>query len=618
MFKINKRNTMPTNPDVGAAKTRASTTLGSYTSKTSTFKIGDDDEFQSLSSMRPSNQPGMNIGHLPVMLDTQPTLAGFMYDREDRNLVDIYKDIYYYDVVAGTAVDLLSFLPFSDFTLRGVKDEDKSPFLESIERLQIHSLLPEISVDYLVTGNFIGSLVFNQKKKVFVDIVPQDFKHCTITSFPFYGIDPLISVNLPPESTKILSSSNERIQQIIASYGKEVVAKLLSGNLDLDPLATVYIPRRTMTSSEGTSYYRRVLPIYFLEKNIFRGTLAESIKRQRAILHIMAGDMDWEASSEDLKFLSELFINADNDPLGAIVATRQGVSTSEIRQGGDFWRVEDLWNSTVPAKLKALNISEDFINGAASVNTMEASMSGFVEQLRSYREMLTRKLFYQKLFPLISLTNELYVDDAAKARADELRNKAGRNADIATMLYQVQDTSSLTIPQIDWQKNLKPEGDTGYMELLRTMTENGVPIPIRAMAAAGGIQIDSILKQEDEDIETRKKLSEYQKRIKELVPTDGDDDDSMYASALGAAFDSLSPARKAEILEILPTRSAIMNANGRASFFRKAKESEQFEADDVSRTGKRKFRYNQADYQRTANENMVKARRRMRRKGSTL
>jgi hypothetical protein len=55
------------------------------------------------------------------------------------------------------------------------------------------------------------------------------------------------------------------------------------------------------------------------------GTLLESIKRQRAIMHITVGDVDWEPTEDDLDYVTELFTNADADPLGAVIATRAGI-----------------------------------------------------------------------------------------------------------------------------------------------------------------------------------------------------------------------------------------------------------------------------------------------------
>lgn len=1008
-------------------------------------KAANPQNFESLSALMPANQAGMTMGSIPVMLDLSPLMSGFLHHKEEKNLVDIYKDIYLYDAIAGTAVDLLSFLPFSELTLRGLTDVQQRPFLESLERLNIYTLLPEVSVDYLVFGTFIGSLIFNQEKRIFIDIIPQDFKNCTITRLPFYGVDPIINVSLPKETVSILTSSNARIQQVIKTYGRDLIDKLVKGNIELDPLSTIYLPRRTMSNAEGISYYRRIIPLYFLEKNIFRGTLVESVKRQRAILHVMAGDLDWEPTAEDLTYISELFINADNDPLGAIIATRNGISTNDIRclsgqtlintnqglikiqdlvdldvdhktlepgtkvdlqgkvkvrtytgeyvpaqywwyqgvkptfnlalddgtvvrateehqfltilpdlklgfvklkdlnlshyllkplspvlshrtfslplspfnlpcmtdklayclaiilnkgtignegirlkalnakvkdqfdlfmqdlfgasalsssavvdlvsqllnnpdcilqadpqsqggfisgfldsagrlklrkkknklawtwtqnqietqtqiqkgqtldfdlvhallndlglrsrlivegdskvlrlstrqvnlnlplciklknarikksskfgipsqlvldfmksrlvnqedpesfyndegqvvrlplnwdsyfpkpvltyaafhqhkldtalllvhqvssrahrhltylfqtklefhhvnqvtpnppepvydltlgpdcapvftannvcvhnSGGDFWQIESVWNSTFPAKLKALNISEEFVNGSASVATMEASMSGFVEQLRSYRTMITRKLFYNKIFPLISLTNELYIDDQARKRADELRAKAGRNSDLSTLLYQIQDTSSLLIPEIDWEKNLKPEGDSTYIDILKTMTDAGVPVPIRAMAAAGGIKLDKVLRQSEDDLALRKRLAEYQDKIKELAPKAAAEEGGYEGySAMSAMYQELRPEDQQRVLKDLQhlSKSSLYRQQPRPSILDRKFNPE---ITGTSKTGKPKLIYGQRTANDQANLKIIKAMQAMRKNNKTL
>lgn len=608
MFNLSKRQSMAMQASVLKRSTGVLTTH-------SNGRGGDG--FEMNASLRPTNQSSMSVGNLPVSLDMNPTLSGFMFNREDRQLVDVYKDIYYYDVVAGTAADLLSTLPFSDFSLRGLESKMERPYMESLERLNIHTLLPEISIDYLVFGTFVGSLVFNKDRKIFVDIIPHDFKHCTIKDFPFYGVDPIINVNLPKDIVAVLKEDNDRVNQIKANYGTSLIDRLCEGQIELEPLSTLYIPRRTMTSAEGTSYFRRILPIYFMEKNLYRGSLAESIKRLRSILHITAGDLDWEPSPEDLKFISELFINADNDPIGAIVATRNGVNTNEIRNGGDFWKIEDMWNSTIPAKLKALNLSESFINGESSVQTLEGSMSGFVEQLRSYRGMLTRKIFYDKIFPLISLTNDFYIDDKARAEAQKLRAK--RNVELSTLLYQLQDTSSLIIPQLLWEKHLKPEGDNNYLEILKAMTEAGVPVPIRTLAAAGGIKLERILKEQDEDIATRKKVADYMKKVTDLLPKkpeEGDDYEG-FASALAAAYEKLPEEHKQELLKSMPTRSALLNAQKKPNFLNRFKGKEE-ELHTFDHSGKKKHIFRQQRAQNEVNGRIAKAYKNLQKTGKTL
>lgn len=294
-------------------------------------------DFTSTSFASTSNAgvPGPNISNLPITVDLEPLLYGIAENSlaSRTTFTRLYRDMYYYDAICGTTVDLYSTLPFSEFTLGGIKDvKILDMFYENIERLNIRTLLNELSIDYLVTGTFLGSLLYNKDKKLFFDIMPHDIGNADIIPMPFYSQDPIITMKFPLEVSKALNSSSKRVDLIKEKLGHAVIDKLLSGSIELDPLGTIYLPRKTFANSEGTSFFKRVLPIYLIEKNLFRGTLMESAKRQRGILHVTVGDGDqWEPTQSDMESITDLFTSADADPLGAIITTRLGISTEEIR-----------------------------------------------------------------------------------------------------------------------------------------------------------------------------------------------------------------------------------------------------------------------------------------------
>lgn len=567
----------------------------------------------SAGGMAPTGQRGVGQSNNYLNLDTSPLLSGFLSHREEKSLVDIYKDIYYYDGVAGVTADLMSNMPFSEFSLNGLTESEKAPFLESIERLSLRTFLPEMSIDYLVIGTFVGSLIFDQERRVFVDIMPQDFKNLDIESLPLRGFDPIITATFPKEIVKLFSSTHPRIRAIIASYGRTVVDKIKTGKLELDPLSTLYLPRKTMTSTEGISFFRRILPIYFLEKNIFRGTLMESIKRQRAILHITAGDQDWEPTEADLQYLSEMFENANMDPVGAIITTRTGIEPTEIRQGGDFWRIDDLWNATVPAKLRCLGISEAFLSGDATYNTTEAAMTSFMENLKDYRSKITRKVFYDRLFPMIALTNDFFVDDKARKLVDDMRNDT---QDFAALMQKIQDTNSLKMPTISWNKSLEPEGDEIRIAMLTSMRDLGLPIPFRAMAAAGGMNIESLLESKEEDLKIAREISSWKKTLARLNP-EGDMGASgtMVASEPDAAwvenfsnmldqFAKMPDAVRRGIIGPAPYKSAVLNSRGRVPL-KDRKFGEASEAYTTDNNGRRHFAIRQERAQKEADDRII-------------
>lgn len=465
-----------------------------------------------------------SVSNLPIEIDIEPLLKDIVFgeDLEQKKLVmRIYKDIYYNDPIGGSCVDLTSTLPFSDFNIGGIQNTKVADsFNEVIERLNIRTLLPELSIDHQVTGAFVGNMLYNPKKNTFVDLICHQYENCKVDPLPFYSQDPLITVAFPESHKTIMQSDSPRIKRLREYLGTEVVKQISNDALELDPLSTIYIPRKSFTGSTGISYYRRILPIWLLEKNLFRGTLVESARRQRGILHLTLGDGDqWEPTVADMNFAMQLFQDADADPLGAVIATRMGISSEEIRQGGDFWKVTDIWDQTMAMKLRALGISESFLSGEATYSNADTSLTVFIESLRAYRDTITTKLFYNKIFPLVSALHGYTVNSRGKlVTKGNMLDKfdAMSNHEI------LQDGSRLLIPSVHWAKQLKPEGDQAYMDMLQAMSDKGIPVPMRAMAAAGGFNLDALLADQEDDFELLKRIGEYQKKLatvkKEFFP----------------------------------------------------------------------------------------------------
>lgn len=497
-------------------------TKGSRREDSSAVPSGSEPYSSTSSPLRTGN-PNTTIGGSGITTDLEPLLSGIVPETPDV-MYRLYKDIYHNDAVGGSCVDLMSNLPFGDFSLGGVEDEKiLSIFNENIERLSTKSLLPEISTDYLVLGSHTHSLLYSKEKKMFVDLMTYTPENLKFTNLPFYSQDPIITASFSAEARKAITINSPRMDRLRTLIGKEIFDKIASGSLELDPLGTVHIPRKSFSENDtGTSLFRRLVPWYLIEKNLHRGTLVESSRRQRGISHLTVGDgEEWIATPEEMEYISNLFMDADNDPLGAVVATRPGITIDEVRPGGDFWKITDFLESSLTHKLRALGISEAFLNGDASYQTADNSLTIFVDVLRSYRELITRKFFYEKLFPLVSMVNGYTVNSKGKLLIkDEIKNLAPEE-----VLFKLNDGSSLLIPTISWGKQLKPEGDSAHMEMLKSLTEAGVPVPLRAMAAAGGLNLDELLRQKSDDMSIRKKLQEYQKEIAALAPPAPEEDE---------------------------------------------------------------------------------------------
>lgn len=440
--------------------------------------------------------------------------SGAIYDTMMSNLVGDneitpqrwYSDIYHYDSIAGSAVDLMSTMPFSEITLAGCENEERlATYNSALERLNLQTVFPEIARDMLVNGGFTGTPIHQSQSGKFVDIIAWQRSLLTITPSPFMGSDPIIRATPSEELRRFMSSNEPHFKEMRRNLNQTLIEALKGSEVELDPLTTIFIPRKTFSYDHtGTSLYKRILPFYLIEKSLYRGTLVEAGRRQRSMLHVPMGDDSWDPTPDEMSAVVSLFQQADLDPLGAIVGTRSGVSPSELRQGGDFWKWTDIIESTASMKMRALGISESFLSGDATYASMEVSLSVFVENLRAFRTMITHRLFYNKLFPLIA-----YSHGFMKKGKKQLETKG------IELKHQLNDATMLDIPRVHWQKALRPEADKDYLDVLATLKANGVPVTLAAWATAGGMTTEQLLS----ELKAEQKLVAQIKEVTGKDPT---------------------------------------------------------------------------------------------------
>lgn len=277
-------------------------------------------------------------------------------------LLDAYRDMYYNDSICGSAVDLWSELPFSDFQLFGLPEDQLEVYRSAIARLNIRSACSQMTRQYLVDGSYTATLVFDNKTTQFTDQIPYATEDLTFDDSPLFSQDPVITAKIGKRFDKFLNETTPEWQNLRKSVPAKLLEALKSGEFVLDPLSTIYLARRTMATQPAVSYLKRCLPIYMLEKVLYRGTLFELSRRQRANVLVTAGDDMWEPTVDELSALANLFQQSDLDPMGALIVTRNSVNVSEFRSGGDFVKWTDVYDQTTSMKLKALGISDAFLS----------------------------------------------------------------------------------------------------------------------------------------------------------------------------------------------------------------------------------------------------------------
>lgn len=565
--------------------------------------------FVSESSGAGASAGNMQVGTVPLDIDLEPMMEGMDYEADDRQLFNVYRDIYHFDPICGSYVDLFSTLPFSDVSFSGAKDSVLEPYYEVNERLSLTTSMPNITTDIQVTGAFCGSMLYNKDRKKFIDLMTHRYDNIDVTPIPFLSQDPMFELRIPQYVKQAFAKDGKRIDALKKELGQSFVDKLVNDvTMELDPIGTIYIPRKTFSFGEGISVFRRVLPIWLIEKNLYRGTLIESGRRQRGILHAQLGDGDqWEPSQEEMDFMTDLLLSADSDPIGSIITTRLGVNISEFRQGGDFWKITDIWDQTATFKMRAMGISEAFLSGEANYDSGAAGLTIFVEAMRAFRDHLTRKIYYEKVFPVISLMNGLAVQRNGKI----IKKNGMMDGGLTEIMYRLNDGSKLFIPNVHWSKQLRPDVDQAMMENLRAMTELGVPVPLRAIAAAGGYNFDQILMDQDEDLAMRRKIMAYKKRMAEIdkefaLPEGGAEGADSFSSVSSLSRDAKRDLqRRQQHIAGVGLSSAVLGGERRKGL--KRDYGEHSEIFEVGKTGKKKHVFRQNVANSKANDAIWKA-----------
>lgn len=463
-------------------------------------------------------------------------LEGFLPSGE-HDFYPLYKDMYDNDGIAGGIIDILSTIPFSSFELTGIENKEVlETYQRSCEALRPRILLPALSRDYLTYGVFIGTALYDRKERIFTSVMPQDRMMCKISPVPIYGVDPIIDLKIPQSLMKLMNDKDPRIQRILQQLPQVIRDNMQKGEIRLPSESTLYIPRRSLSADYvGMSYLRRVLPIFLMEKTMFRGSLDQISRRQKPILHLLVGSDEWIATNEDLNNMAGLFRAADTDPVGAIVATRPEVSVSTADDPSAGLHYTEVFDFFTNSKCRALGITEDIISGSASFSSVEANITIFMENMRQYRGMITQEVFYEKLFPAMAYTNgfekeKLNVHGSKSDRiramekmrdrvlsAEGLRRIVGSDLGYAVNIKDANiKISDYAIPHIEWHKHLKPEGDAQVLETLTQLGEKGVPVPLSMYAAAGGVDLASVLNSLPNDLRLRKELASYFKQVNNL------------------------------------------------------------------------------------------------------
>lgn len=455
--------------------------------------------------------------------------------RDGAGLDLMYRRMYLRDPTLGPGIDLIRSLPWSSYTLEGIDDPAiMQIYQDSVDAMHPELLMPDLTGDYLVLGRSPSSLIFDSRRGIFSGVVPHNPDFVRVTPLPVYGFDPICDFKLSPGFKKFLTSSDPRAADARRALPPAFVeaASKDSGFLPLDPVSTVYLARKLgPTDQIGTSILTRAVYFWAIEKALLNAQMTSTRRRSRSLAHIVAGiDGQWNPTPEEMDALAGLVIQANEDPVGGVIATRTGVSINEPLGGGaDFYKWSDELELFAKYKMQSIGISDALINGDAPYANAEQARSVFVENLSNLRSRITHGFFTQKVFPTIAKIHKFV--KRTKAELDHrIRTSSAYNEQYERYLANTRSRmpiyaqnqrltlnntvpgSGLWMPKFAWAKTLKPTQDEAMFGFLERLKQNEYPVTLSQWAQAAGLNAepDAMQAEIEKDQTLRKSLQELE------------------------------------------------------------------------------------------------------------
>jgi hypothetical protein len=523
-------------------------------------------------------------------------LDGFIDSQDGVLMRQCQRDMYYHDPICGGCVDIYSSLPFGEFSLTGVPEKEMiNTFLRCAEALRLKTLFPLGTIDQMVDGAMTGAMSFNAKEKIFDKYLPLNLDYVDVYINPFHGEDALLDIKMDQDTPNYVfkKKDDKRVDKIMKEMPATLKEFFTGGQmLKLDPENTVFIPRVPYMSHAkmGSSLFRRVMPIWLMEKALMRGTIEQAHRRQRGIMWIQMGGPDYVASIAEMQQMGSDVVLADRDPLGAVLVTRPDVNFQEIREGGNLWKHSDVVDTYVPMKLRAMGFPQALIDGDLSVGGADTLLTVFNRQLRSHRDGQVRSLCYEKIFPIVSIANDYEKEDKFIETSSDMSEDARNNADYAMMrelanpngqrvfgrngrfiavadgksalqAIQGKDPSKYYIPTLNWHDSLRPEVQADYLDVLDKLQMHNVPVPIRTYIAAAGITVGDLVASMDEDFDLRKVMFNQMKKLKKFMPANPDQQGMNMAKQLVEAASEVMSSASADRRGLLNRTDDFAQAN---------------------------------------------------------
>lgn len=413
----------------------------------------------------------------------------------------IWRSYYELDPIVGTGTDMFSELPWSDFSLSGIKDPTILHLYEDcINAINLPSLLPEMTKELVMKGKVIPNLIYSDKKGYWVHCMLHDPSYVAITGIGIAGMPPLLDLLPTPEMQNLVKSSDPRLVAQRNKIPVEVLQKIIAGKpIPLLDTNCTYIARKTCSYDViGVSLYSRLFKIMMIEDALYNAYIAIARRNAAPLRIFQLGDpaAGWLPSEGDFDDFASKLEQAEFDPASTLIY-HFGVKADYVGVSDKFLAISRDNEFLMTQKLIALGVPKDLLMGTSTFASSETGLQVMIERLASIRAKFVREWIIPKIFRTLAKAHGFY-----KVKKSEVFEK------MKLGLEPISD-SDLIIPKIRWNKSLEVK-DRFMLELYKELRDKNLIGNSAYASFAAGIDLR-------DEVESLAVDAEINKRAKELL-----------------------------------------------------------------------------------------------------
>lgn len=388
------------------------------------------------------------------------------------------------DPVIGSVIDMFAEMLTSDIDLygEGVTGEIKRSYEQAINDTAIVSMFQYFIKEFLVVGEVIPHLIFDESKGIWSDLIFHNPDQVNVLSSSFLNV-PTILEFVPDEGLrKFITSQHPQVLDYIQTLPAEIVSAIASGqNVPLNTKFNVsFLARKLFPyDTRGTSILPRVWQISMYESACFNSAIATARRHSGPLKICKLGSPEHQfiPPKEFFDEMVQQFTIAESDPHAMLVLPNYGIQFEAFGTTDRMMQISREYEIIERIKLTALGVSQGFLHGDASWASSKTNMNTLLMRLKGMRKFFEAMWFQNKFFKPLAEINEWQHRSTAEVNH---RVRIKKNA----------NEQRLIVPKIKWRQLLEPVVDKDMLEAIRLLNDLGVKSSKTTSFAAAGLDFE--------------------------------------------------------------------------------------------------------------------------------